>query len=384
MKVLFNCSINIVGGGLKNSAFFIKQAVLHKSEIEWYFAVSHPVFELISKWGIELESERVLVFKDSPAGSKQSRKQLMAWTKKSGVKLVYTMAGPAYVRFPVYHIMGLSNPYVTHGDWSSFRLKGNFKKITKALIETFIRFVYSKLADFFLFQTEQARKSYIRRAFIKKEVTAVVPNAFDEEMKNQLTSAVNIDNDGIFKVFCPGAGHLHKGFQFVPAIAHALLSMPLDKEVEFQFTLPEEGTMWRSVRTHAEKLGVLDKIKNIGPYHYTQAAQLYAQSDMVFVPSLLETFSASYLEAMAAKKPLLVAEKDFARDVCDSYAYYTDPRKPLPSAKIIMEIIQSASKSEVIIVRNKHGERILKKFGNHEERFVKIMHLIQERYPKNI
>ena len=65
-----------------------------------------------------------------------------------------------------------------------------------------------------------------------------------------------------------------------------------------------------------KQLEVEDLVKNIGPYHYSEISSHYAQADIVFVPSLLETFSATYLEAMVANKPLVVAQKDFAKEVC--------------------------------------------------------------------
>ena len=41
----------------------------------------------------------------------------------------------------------------------------------------------------------------------------------------------------------------------------------------------------------------MTNIENIGPVPVNQGAKLYQESDICFVPSILETFSATYLEA---------------------------------------------------------------------------------------
>ncbi len=52
---------------------------------------------------------------------------------------------------------------------------------------------------------------------------------------------------------------------------------------------------------------------------------LYEQCDALFMPTLLEFFSGTYIEAMLYKKPILTSDRDFARDVCQDAADYIDP-----------------------------------------------------------
>src|SRR5690554_3487277 len=111
MKILFNCSTNIVGGGVKNSAIFIKNA-LEDSSVSWYFAISKPVFSELED---ELVScEKFSVFERSPARCSESRRKILSLEKDLSPDVVYTMAGPAYVSFKSYHVMGISNPYLSH------------------------------------------------------------------------------------------------------------------------------------------------------------------------------------------------------------------------------------------------------------------------------
>ncbi len=43
---------------------------------------------------------------------------------------------------------------------------------------------------------------------------------------------------------------------------------------------------------------------------------------MVFIPTLLEVFSATYLEAMLMKKPIIASDLEFSRDICGESAYF--------------------------------------------------------------
>ena len=53
--------------------------------------------------------------------------------------------------------------------------------------------------------------------------------------------------------------------------------------------------------------------------------KLYNQADAMFLPTLLETFSASYPEAMKMERPILTSDLDFAKDICGDAALYFNP-----------------------------------------------------------
>ncbi len=369
-KVLFNCSTNIVGGGVKNSALFITKTLI-ANNMNWIYAISPSVKVLLQEMGIELD-ERFFEFKESPSRCENARKELRELSRNYNCQLVYTMAGPAYVKFPVYHIQGISNAYITHAGFSSFALKGFFFKVLRYFLYVLVQFYYSRKADYFVFQTEQARNSFIRRRGTKRSQTKVINNAFDKEMLHQLTHLQKKNlNDFPKIVFCPGANYIHKAFQFIPQIVHELKKM-VDFDFQFVLTLNKDS-LWERIENESKSLDVIENILNIGPYSYSVVARLYQQADLIFVPSLLETFSASYMEAIAARKPLLVADKNFAREVCLDYAEYCQPRNARLSAMKIAEMILNPSISEDRAVD------IIKKYGDQEQRFQRIIQLIEEK-----
>lgn len=63
----------------------------------------------------------------------------------------------------------------------------------------------------------------------------------------------------------------------------------------------------------------------IGRISIQQCPHLYEQSDCMLHPSLLESFSASYSDAMVMKTPILTTDLGFAHDTCGDAALYYSP-----------------------------------------------------------
>jgi hypothetical protein len=173
-KILFNCTTNTIGGGIKNSAFFIKYA-LRNNNVEWVFAISPQVEDILCRWG--LLKENMYVFDVSPARNKNQRKKLKALVRKHQVDLVYTMAGPAYVDFDAIHVQGISNSYITHADIQGFCIGRSFLDVVKIIFVAAYRIIWARKADYWIFQTKEAQNCFCRRWLIAKNKTKVITTA---------------------------------------------------------------------------------------------------------------------------------------------------------------------------------------------------------------
>lgn len=63
----------------------------------------------------------------------------------------------------------------------------------------------------------------------------------------------------------------------------------------------------------------------IGAVNIRQVPHLYEQSNVMFLPTLLECFSASYTEAMRMQVPILTTDLGFAHSICAEAACYFQP-----------------------------------------------------------
>jgi len=136
---------------------------------------------------------------------------------------------------------------------------------------------------------------------------------------------------------------------------------------------------------HAGAKKILDKIKNenlgdsiinVGPVRMDHVPSLYQQVDALLMPSLLESFSGTYVEALYHGKPIFTSNLDFARAVCDKAAFYFDPL----NAHSIIDSIGSAFNDPDLIGANVSlGRERLNSLLTWREAFDKFIAII-ERY----
>lgn len=76
------------------------------------------------------------------------------------------------------------------------------------------------------------------------------------------------------------------------------------------------------------QLNLDEIIINLGSVDMKNVPSLYKQCDYLLMPTLLESFSGTYVEAMYHKIPILTSDLDFAHSVCKDAALYFDPLSP--------------------------------------------------------
>jgi glycosyltransferase involved in cell wall biosynthesis len=81
----------------------------------------------------------------------------------------------------------------------------------------------------------------------------------------------------------------------------------------------------RIARDHLIESGYLELA---GPQHGAALRQAYADADACVFPSICEAFGHPMLEALALGRPLICADRPFAREICGEHALYVDPERP--------------------------------------------------------
>lgn len=101
---------------------------------------------------------------------------------------------------------------------------------------------------------------------------------------------------------------------------------------------------------HAKAKSFIDTIQknklenwiiNIGRVPIEAVPGLYKDTDGCILPTLLESFSATYTDSMKYGKPMFTSDRDFARDACREAAYYFDPF----DARAIVDLLENAYKN---------------------------------------
>lgn len=373
MKILFNCTVNVVGGAVQNSANFIKNAKASNKHL-FLFLVSREVKETVEKLGCSSES---IVVCDSPARSKKARESILEVEREFNPDIVYTMAGPTYVNFNAYHVMGVSDPYITHASLTNF----SFNRSTFSALSMFLKIAYKAFyarffANEFVFQTQTSRSGFCKRYFFDKQKTHILPNAIGEQFL--IHDLVNNGGNSRprTKIFVPSAYYPHKNIEITLEIANLLQAKNNNEQFCFVLTIPKESEFVKKI----EGSPVRNMFEVIGPYSYADAKDLYANAEIIFIPSLLETFSTSYLEAIACAKPLIVADRPFAKEICNEYAYYFDGI----DSRMVAGIIEKLKDNEFLVDQKALEERqhILDVYGTQQQRFKNIIRILENIYEK--
>ena len=77
-----------------------------------------------------------------------------------------------------------------------------------------------------------------------------------------------------------------------------------EKNINFVVTIDDES--YENMFSHNPR------VINLGPVAHKSCPSIYSQCDFLFAPTLLETFSASYPEAMKMNLPISTSKYSFA------------------------------------------------------------------------
>lgn len=161
-------------------------------------------------------------------------------------------------------------------------------------------------------QTESMKTRLCERWGLSPSRVTVVPSAIEIDARARWRP----DSDVQPYLLYVASASPHKNFEI---LAPMMASLPASlSDMSFKLTVrPEEVP---ELVARARRLGVLDRFEFMGRVH--NVAELMAGARAVVMPSRLESFGLPYYEAMAVGCPLVVADRDFAREACGEAALY--------------------------------------------------------------
>ena len=157
--------------------------------------------------------------------------------------------------------------------------------------------------------------------------------------------------------------YTHKNLEIFIPLAKKIQEKNLDYKLITTIS-EEQHPLAKKFLHDVTKYGLQDVIHNIGPVKFEETASLYGQCDALLMPTLLESFGITYIEAMQFKLPILTSDRDFARELCKDSAFYFDP---LESADILKTIQNAFSNTGSLEVKTAQYALFLKGFPSSDD-----------------
>lgn len=144
---------------------------------------------------------------------------------------------------------------------------------------------------------------------------------------------------GRMKLFCLTRYYPHKNLEVLVDVFRRYASDLKDVVALITISAEQAPGAAKLLRT-VQSLGLQEKIINVGPLEQGELADYFRHCQALLMPTLLESFSGTYLEAMQFGLPILTSDLDFAHAVCGDAAEYFDPWNPTSIRDAILKVKQ--------------------------------------------
>ena len=366
INVLINCSNLTKGGGIQVAHSFLNEIRNIKTN-NFIVVCSTPIFDQLRKekfndrfyfinYDIKVNAINAIIGKN---------KFLSSLVEKFKINIVFTIFGPSYWNPSVFHICGFAKPQYIYKD-SPFFNQISLKHAFLLRIKEFFH-IYDFKKNNNVLITENEDVSIKLSKIINKKIFTVTNfynQVFDKQIKK---TYIKFEKKYDAKLLTVCANYPHKNLKIIPKVIEYLSNKYPKFDFVFILTISENEM---NVSNHAKKY-----IKFLGNIKIEDCPSLYNSCDYMFLPTLLECFSASYCEAMIMKKPILTSNLPFARGICNDAALYFNP----VSAKSIGDEIYNLhfDKERQKILINKGLER-LNFFDNSKARAKKYINILED------
>ena len=367
MHILINCSNLKTGGGLQVAHSFI-HGLSAFSEHHYTIVLSAELNRLLNNQTSFPPNFRFYTYNvlssltNAIVGKNTFLNDLV---HKSNITVVFSVFGPTYWKPNVRHICGYARPQYIDTQSPYFSQISLFEKIKWKL---------SAIVHLHAFRT-QCDELFSENVYVSNALMRIFPNKKIYTVTNYYHQVFDQPNEWDISLKLPAfsgttlltvaVNYPHKNLKIIPKVISYLKKTKPDFRFRFVLTL-DEGEL-----SISEDVG--ECIVFVGKVNINQCPYLYEQSDFMFLPTLLETFSASYAEAMKMEKPILTSDLDFAHGLCGEAAVYFDPTSPEDIGEKIYFLANSVEKQKDLTEK---GKRQLLCFDNYNNRTIKFLDII--------
>lgn len=364
MKIIINTSTISASGATQVATSFISECINY-SENDYFILLSNTVQKQLAEINFP-DNFKFYKIESHPAyGWKgfKTRIYLKKLEREIRPDAVFSVFGPSWWTPKSPHLQGYAYAHYVYQNSPLFS-KLSFKEKIKIKLMKYIHLYFlNKNGNHFVSETEDVTQRLEKLLPQSKNKFYSVGNTYNEFF----TKFIKGDNDNIleekkeseFRFLSLCTYQVHKNLEILNKVIPLIKDRNIGMNIKFVLTIDEDS--FNKKFTEEAKKSII----NLGRIDVKDCPQLYYECDGLFLPTLLECFSANYPEAMFMGKPILTSNLTFATTVCKNAAYYFDPMNEYDIVNKIELICTNKDKIKEIVC---HGKERMNDFPTSSER----------------
>ena len=235
--------------------------------------------------------------------------------------------------------------------------------------------------DLMLVQSE-VMANQIRKHYRVGKI-AIMPNAVSlENLAPRKSSTAQFELPAGFLFLCLSAYYTHKNLEVLLPVAEQIERQGLGLRIVT--TIGGKHPRAKALLDEIEKRGLGNVWTDLGPVAMADVPELYQRCDALLLPTLLESFSGTYVEAMFHRKPILTSNLPFATGVCRDAARYFEPLNPDSILQEMRKIADDVPLRSSLVEKGEQLLAAMPDWSDVAENFLQWIDAVQSIPPKHL
>lgn len=256
----------------------------------------------------------------------------------SAYDAVFTVFGPVYAPVRQQQITGMAQAWIIYPRNPAYdKLPALLRMRTR--LKFFLQMLFFSKSDVFIVEQEHVRRGLQQKRLFRNKPIHVVPNTVDSIFfdRGRWEPVALPSSSNRLKLGVVARPHIHKNLEILPSVRKLLAQRHgIDADVFVTLTDSE----WEQKDSEFRR-----ELTNVGSLRLGQVPTFLSAMDGVVFPSLLESFSASPLEALAVGRPLFASDLPFVRDTVGGQAALFDPMDAASCAEVIADYVKGGEQA---------------------------------------
>lgn len=229
-----------------------------------------------------------------------------------------------YKQFTLFHF-----PYAIYPKSQIWNILG-FKDSIRFKLMVYLFKKRIKFTNHFFAQTKTSKNRLIKYFGILENMISILPNAVSvDNFSSKLIPNEIIDekipiDKNYFNCLCLSVYYPHKNIESLVKVGRLIKEKGY--QIRIFLTLEENESKMVGLILNEIKTNNLENIiVNLGRVNMDNISYLYSKVDSLLLPTILESFSGTYVESMYFRKKIITSDFDFAKEICLFNTHFFDP-----------------------------------------------------------